>query len=168
MAVENKYVDTNAASNGEYPYRSANVSGSPVIAMATIFEVAEADSDGSVYRLFKDLPATLIPIQIWINGDAIAAATDYDLGFYKPNLGAVIDKDSLLDGKDINAGAAMGSESNGLATLTVDLVGKTIGEILNSKLSNTTKYDSVDLCLTANTVGTAAGTIAVRAIFAQG
>lgn len=167
MAVQDKYVNT-IAEAGEKPFPAVNVNGAGLIAMATTFEVAAADDDTSVYRLFKSLPATLIPVQLWVNNDAITAGTDYDLGFYKPEKGVVIDKDSLADGADLSSAHAMGSELNGLTALDAVLVGKTIGEILNSKLSNTTRYDSVDICLTANTVGTAAGTISVRAIFAQG
>jgi len=167
MAVENKYVNTNAQ-EGDHPYASANVSGAGLIAIATTFEVAAADDDASIYRLFKSLPATLIPIQIYINNDAITAGTDYDLGFYKPESGVVIDKDSLADGADLSSAHAMGSELNGLTALGAEYVGKNISEILNTKLSNTTKYNTVDICLTANTVGTAAGTVSVRGIFAQG
>ena len=167
MAVQDKYVNA-IAEEGEKPFPAVNVNGANQIAMACTFEVAAADDDGSVYRLFKSLPASLVPVSIVINNDAIAAATDYDLGFYKPEKGVVIDKDSLVDGADINAGKAIGSELDGLLSLGIENIGKNIGEILNAKLSNTTKYDTVDLCLTANTVGTAAGTISVRAIFAQG
>lgn len=167
MAVQDKYVNTDA--NGtDHPYPSANVSGAKVFAIATTFEVAAADDDGSIYRLFKSLPATLIPIQVWINNDAVTAGSDYDLGFYKPESGVVIDKDSLADAADMSSAHVMGSELNGLTALGAEYVGKNISEILNTKLSNTTKYESVDVCLTANTVGTAAGTISVRALFAQG
>jgi len=166
MAVQDKYVNTNA-NNGD-PFNSANVCGAPLIAMATTFEVAAADDDASIYRLFKSLPATLIPVQIYINNDAITAGTDYDLGFYKSESGVVIDKDSLADGADLSSAHAMGSELNGLTALGAEYVGKNISEILNTKLTDTTKYETVDICLTANTVGTAAGTVSVRAIFVQG
>lgn len=166
MSVENKYVDSNVVAG--LPCRAANVTGTNIIGMATTFEVATADSDGSVYRLFKDIPVTLIPKKIELNADSITGGTDWDLGFYHVNTGAVIDKDSLLDGTNLNSGAAAGSEVNGLSALDLALYGSDIQAIINSKLSNTTKYDSVDICLTANTVGTAAGTISTRAEFLQG
>lgn len=165
MAVEDKYVNADAEAGNPFP--AEKVSGVRTISMATTFEVAAADDNGSVYRLFKSLPATLVPIQIVINNDAITAGSDYDLGFYSPIKGTVIDKDSLVDGGDLSSAHALGSELSGLTALDQSYVGKNIGEILNGKLSNTTKYDSVDLCLTANTVGTAAGTVSVRATFAQ-
>lgn len=165
MAVENKYVNASAEAGEIYP--SEKVSGAKTISIATTFEVAAADDDGSIYRIFKSLPATLVPIDIKINNDAITAGTDYDLGFYNPEKGTVIDKDSLVDGGDLSSAHAVGSELSGLTALDAAYIGKNLGEILNGKLSNTTKYETVDVCLTANTVGTAAGTVSVRATFAQ-
>ena len=166
MAAVDKYINA-IAEEGEKPFPAVNVNGVGLVAMAATFEVAAADDDASVYRVFKSLPASLVPIDIRINNDAITAGTDYDLGFYKPEKGVVIDKDSLVDGGDLSSAHAMGSPLSGVTALGQEYVGKNIGGILNAKLSNTTRYDSVDLCLTANTVGTAAGTISVTAIFAQ-
>lgn len=167
MAVQDKYVDTNA--NAGSVFSAANVNGVGLIGMATTFELAVADDDKSVYRLFKALPSSLIPLQIWINCDEITAGTDFDLGFYKSDVGgAVIDKDALMDGQSLTTAKALGSELTGMTALDAALVGKSIQEIINSKLSTTTKYDNVDICLTANTVGSAAGTVSVRALFLQG
>lgn len=167
MAIQDKYIDADAEAGSVFP--AANVSGAGLIAMATTFEIAAADEDNSVYRIFKSIPASLIPAQIWINNDAIAAGTDYDIGFYKPEYGAVIDKDALADGiTTLTAAHALGSEITGMTALDASYVGKTIQEIINGKLSTTTKYPNVDICLTANTVGTAAGTVSARALFIQG
>lgn len=166
MAAVDKYVNTNAEAGTVFS--AANVNGVGLVGMATTFEITDTDSDTSVYRVFKSLPSSLIPIQIDINCDKITAGTDFDLGFHKPEYGAVIDKDALMDGQSLTTAKAIGSELNGLAALDISYIGKSIQEIINGKLSTTTKYDNVDLTLTGNTVGSATGTVSVRALFLQG
>ena len=158
MAVVNSYVseDTKNVFNR----------GGEVVVMETQFEVATGDDDGSIYRLFK-VNANMIPVRIDINCDAITGATDYDLGLYETleNGGAVKDADVLVDGADISAGKAIGSEQNGLADLTIAKIGQQIFALAgDDQAAPEMEYD---LALTANAVGTGAGTIAVRAIFVK-
>ena len=162
MAVEKKWVISDVESGKK---------GSPgklmpgqTYSFATTFEVAEADSDGSIYKLAM-INSNMIPLEIEINCDAIAGATDYDLGFYD-NEGNAVDADVLMDGADINAGKAIGSEQNGLASLAVENIGKKVWELCGKTVN--TKENAYVLALTANTVGTAAGTISVRGEFVQG
>lgn len=163
MAVENKWVDTavEAGKKGN----PGNVMPGQIFGFACTFEVAAADDDGSVYKLAK-VGANMIPLQIWINNDAITAGTDYDLGFYKEN-GVVADKDILADGADLSSAHAMGSELTGLSNLGAENIGKKVYELLGFT-DATRAEDSYVLALTANTAGTAAGTISVRGLFIQG
>lgn len=167
MAIVDRYVNATAEA-GVKPFPSVNVAGVGMIGIATAFEIAAADDNTSVYRLFKSIPVTAVPVLLDINCDAITAGTDYDIGFYAPDRGVVIDKDALLDGADLSGGKAIGSEQSGLASLTVDLIGSSIADIILSKTGVAASYDAVDICLTGNVVGTSAGTVGVRAIFAQG
>lgn len=171
MAVENKYVDSNLAAGklADGP----NQGTAQVFAGVAIALVVAADSDGSVYRLFKSLPGSLIPLQILITNSAITAGTDYDLGFYEPLVdgagGAVIDKDALVDGADLSTAHAEGSGISGLtATATIPLTSaqKKIFELCGH--TDATKKAGYDLALTANTVGSADGTVVVKALFIQG
>ena len=158
MAVINDYVSSNT--------KNVFNRGGQTVTMVTQFEKAAGDSDTSIYRLFK-VNGNMVPVQIEINCDAITGATDYDLGFYQTleNGGAVGVKDVLMDGANISAGKAIGSEQNGLASIAIDELGDQVFELAgDSQAAPEMEYD---LALTANTAGTGAGTIAVRAVFAM-
>ncbi len=162
MAVENKWVDANVAAGKKG--NPGIIGPGQVFSLAQTFEVAAADDDGSVYKL-GIVGANMIPLKVEWNNDAIAGATSYDLGFYS-EAGVAVDKDILMAAHDINAGAAMGSEIDGMHDLPIDKIGKKVYELLGKTL--TTKENAYVLAVTANTVGTAAGTISVRASFIQG
>ena len=163
MAVENKWIDTavEAGKKGN----PGNVMPGQIFGFACTFEVAAADDDGSIYKLAK-VGANMIPLDIKINCDVITGSSVWDLGFYKEN-GVEADKDILMSNADLSGGKALGSEQNGLASLGVDNIGKKVYELLG--LTDATRSeDSYVLALTADTVGSAAGTVSVRGLFIQG
>ena len=139
------------------------------VATATV-EVAAADDDGSIYD-FVRLPSQAIVYSALIMSDAIAAATDYDLGVYTPVEGGTptaVDADCLADGVDINAGFAVPTEllgHTGGKPDPADYGQKPLWEQagVSADPGDDTLYD---ICLTANTVGTAAGTISLAIIYA--
>lgn len=163
MAVVNKWVnaDVEAGKKGN----PGLVMPGQIFGFACTFEVEAADNDGSIYKLAK-VGANMIPLQIYLNCDAITGATDYELGFYKED-GTAADIDVLMGSEDIHAGAAIGSEIDCLQDLGVENIGKKVYELLGLTVA-TRSEDSYILALTANTVGTAAGTISVRGLFIQG
>lgn len=164
MAVEDKYVDANLAA-GKLA-KTALGSGAETITLVATEEIAAADDDGSVYRLFKSVPANLIPLEITIATDGITAGTDYDLGLYKVGVGGdAVDADVLMDGQTLASALTRATGHQlGLQTVNIADAGKTLGE-----LSAQTDVDlSYDVALTGNTVGTADGTVTVIAVFAQG
>lgn len=165
MAVVDKYINIDAET-GDHPYPSNQLSGAGTVSMAVSFEKAAGDTDGSVYRIFKSLPATLVPIDIKIFNDALAGATAVKLGVYKAEKGAKISEDLLAATLDLSSAHNAGE---GLNALAIDnaLVGKNLEEMLNAKLSKNDKYGAVDICLTGATLGSAAGTIAVVATFVK-
>lgn len=164
MAVEDKYIASGEATKIlSLPQERA--AGQLIYGAAT-FEVAAADDDGSKYRIFRDLPSDLIPVKIDILCDAMTGSTDWDLGFYDSESGAVVDVDALMDGADLSGGKAQGSEQDGMAAVGVDEVLKTCWELAGKTTAN--KKNKYDLVLTANTVGSAAGTVSVRAWFTLG
>lgn len=168
MAVENKYVDSLLAADKLQTPALVKTAGS-FVSIAT-FEVAAADDDGSIYRLFKNLDPELIPIRIEIYNDAITLGTDYDLGLYETlsdgQGGTVVDKDIFYDGADLSSAHASGSPLDGLTT--VDIANRTKRLYEHGGHTIITKKQGYDLALTANTVGSAAGTITVIVEFAQG
>lgn len=165
MAVEDKYVDSNVAAG---KLATTLVAGSAkVYAAAVTFEVANADSNGSVYRLIKNMPGELVPLDIKILADSALDGTDFDLGFYATGIGgAEKDKDCLADGFDPSSGFARGSEANGLSAVAIEDVDKKIYELAGDTYD--TRENGYDLCVTANAAGTAGGTISIIALFGQG
>ena len=162
MAVEDKYVDANVVA-GKKGSALTTGTGAQTVTMVATVAVAAADDDGSVYRVFADIPSTYVPLNICIHTTAITAGTDYDLGIYKPNGGTVVDKDILMDGQTMASALTVATWNNsGMGALTLSNGLQSLGT-----LSAQTDVDaSYDLALTANTVGTAAGTIRVTATFA--
>jgi hypothetical protein len=168
MAVENKYTDAELAA-GKLG-NPANISGAESQAQVLTFEVAAADDDGSIYRIAKSLNPNLIITKVEINNDAITAGTDYDLGLYETitdgSTGPVIAVDVFAAALDMSAAAANGSEKNGLANVAIEDLGNKIYEHAGHTVN--TKKQGYDLALTANIVGSAAGTISVRITYVQG
>jgi len=158
MAVLDAYIDADLAAGKKG--NPAVIRGQELRCLAQTFEVAAADDNGSIYRL-GSLPANAIPVKCEIVNDAITGATDWDLGLYKPGAGgAVVDKDLFMDGEDINAGNALASPVDGLKTgPAIADIGKKLWELLG--LSKPDRQD-YDLALTANAVGSAAGTISIK------
>lgn len=166
MAVEDKYVDSDVAANNLV--HGLKFNGATVIAMRAIAAIAAADDDGSVYRLFRSVPANLIPLHIDIVCDAITGGTDYDLGFYKPLAfgGTVVDKDNLMDGQTL-ASALTCATGQGLGMKDVSAANQLKKVWEHAGHTSTTKLESYDIALTGNTVGTGAGNACVTAYFAQ-
>lgn len=155
MAVVDKYVILDTYPNAI----SANAGGSGDLRKSVIsFEVAAADDDGSVYRLMQ-INANSIITDIKIGNDEITSGTSYDVGFYNVESGAVVDADELAATLDLSSAHASGSELSGISAVDVANRGKKVYELLG--LTSTTKAVAYDLCITANTVGSAAGTITV-------
>ena len=118
-----------------------------------------------MFKLAK-LGANMVPLELWLNCDAITGFTSADLGLYKED-GTEADKNVFMAAHDINAGAAIGSEVDGLHDMGVDKIGKKLYELLGLTVA-TRSQDSYVLALTANTIGSAAGTISIRGSFIQG
>lgn len=124
-------------------------------------EVAAGDDDGSIYRLAR-IPSNAVIKEITINHDAITGGSDYDVGFYDipdTNSGAVIDKDNLADGLDLSSGTS----KDGLASVDAASLASKAWSLAGLSAD---PRKLVDVALTANTVGTAAGTITMTLVYA--
>lgn len=161
MAVEDKYVDSNLAA-GKLA-SALNEQGTKTFTAVATVAVAAADDDGSVYRVFKNVPASVVPVCICIHNTAMTSSTDWDVGLYETNTGAVVDKDILADGLDLSSARTIATWNNaGLTTLTLSNGTQDLATLS----AQTDPYAAYDIALTANTVGSAAGTIRVTATFA--
>lgn len=164
MAVENKYVNSDVAANNRVKPGIGGSAQNQILVVT--FEVAAADSDGSIYRVFKDVPSNLIPYSATIMCDAITAGTQYSYGVYDPlsRGGALVDIDTFALNLDLSSASRT---IDGMAAVNIDSLGtKSIAELL--ALTDGTAKSTYDLALTATTVGTAAGTITVITKFLMG
>jgi len=154
MAVENKWVNSDVEA-GRYG-QTSQVAGGKVCAIAGTFEVAAADSDTSIFKLAR-LPSNAVICRAEIYADAITDGTDYDLGFYTDG-GVAADVDILADGLDLSSGVAITAASNnGMTSVPIADVGDKVWELLGKTITN--KEEGYVLALTANTIGSVAGTI---------
>lgn len=161
MAVENKYVESNLALGKKAS--ALNEQGAQTVTAVATVAVAAADDDGSIYRLFANVPSNLVPIKIAIHNTAITAGTVYHVGLYKPNLGTVVEVDILAATVDMSSARTIATDNNaGLGSLTLSNGTQDLATLSGE----TTPGSSYDIALTGATVGTAAGTIRVTATFA--
>lgn len=160
MSVEDKYTDADleAGKLGSALFTA----GQQVTIARALITVDAADDDDSVFRAFKDIPSSLVPLKMSIKNSANAGSTDWDVGIYKTDKGAVISKDLLANGLSMAGARAIDTENNlglndvALADGTKDL----------SELSGQSEPDSsYDIAFTANTIG-GAGTILVTLLLA--
>jgi len=161
MAVVNTL--SNAITNADASPRVANSSyiecGKLRTSVGTV-EVAAADDNGSVYR-FVRLPSGARVQSIRIFCDAITSGTSYDCGIYRTAAdgGAAVDVDSFASAVDLSSAITTGTEIR-FEAADIAQVEKRLFEQAGVALS-ADPYVQYDICLTANTVGTAAGTISL-------
>ena len=158
MAVLDVYANALSAAGKKAPPYFAG--GGQLLCILFTYEIAAADDDASVIRIGR-LPANAIPVKGELFADALTSGTDYDCGLYKPGVGgAVVDKDLFADALDPASGEAITAPLNLLTNLggadPVGNYGKTLWELLGLTRAGRQDYD---LAITANTIGSAAGTI---------
>ena len=168
-AVEDKYVSS-AIVAGNKGSSLDQAAGDYYVGIAT-FETAAADDNGSIYRLFKNVTSTLVPVSMRVSCDAITGMNDVDFGLYDSleSGGAVVDKDCLGDGLDISAGYSRILGLDALVSVDLAEVRKSLWELVDAvALTLNTKKGAYDIAMTANTAGSGVGTVSVIAIFTQG
>lgn len=167
MAIENKYVNADVVA-GKLAI-PALINGDDGRAVKSVAAIAAADDDASIYRVFR-VNANMIPYDVVVTNTAVTGGTDYDIGIYDvldgPTSGAVKDADALADGLSVASARAEGSGISGLSAVTVANSEKRLWELAgDSEADHPAEYD---IAITANTAGTAAGSVGVKALFVQG
>ena len=161
MAVANTKSNavTNADASPRVPNSSYFEDGHARESVATV-EVAAADDDGSVYRMCR-VPSGARISHILVANDAITAGTAYDFGVYRTAAdgGAAVDDDLFMSAVDMSSARDQLTDlTYESASINIDKVEKRLWELLGLSADPFVEYD---LAFTADTVGTAAGTISV-------
>ena len=134
------------------------------------FEIEVADIDTDTFTFFPVSLDARIDDLLILN-DAITGGTDFDFGFYKitdNDLGDPIDADILADGVDMssarttwNSALFWGSSSKDQATVKNKLW-QDLGYSSITAAREANPEGMVYMVMTANTVGSAAGTISAK------
>lgn len=144
----------------------AYLSGGLMYAAAAAVEVAAADDDGSVYRMFRVHSSWRI-VSLELFNDAITGGTTYDLGLCETqaNGGAIVSGQQELFGSDISMATARTAPLDvTYEALDVAKVEKRLWELLGLTADPGKEYD---IAWIASTVGTAGGTISMRMRWVQ-
>ncbi len=146
------------------------LAGAPLLISKGICEVLAADDNGSVYR-FVRLPSNAVIHDIRIKNDAITGGTAYDCGVYETagNGGAAVDDDLFASAVDISAGNTTWLDMRNEAGTTgvIDYNDDPLWVILDAGAATLSADPNkqYDICLTADTVGSGAGTILMEVIW---
>ena len=98
MAVVDTYVNSEVdAVTGTFTGNAIQAQGSGIKVVTATFIPAAGDDDGSVYRLFKDIPSNVVPLRLDVMTDGVTGMDDVDFGIYKTDKGDVVDKDIPLE-----------------------------------------------------------------------
>jgi len=166
MAVENKYINTTDLNTDGTPKRPRNARavrqfGAHEYMAKFTFEVAAADDNDSIYRVFEKVPPNIIPTAFLILSDGLTSSSDWNIGVAKPidRGGAVISENCLADALDLSTAGTLIAPKNGLNQVAIEDVGlKRLWEIAGLTLAATIR--PMDIILKGVAVGSAAGTIA--------
>lgn len=164
MAVVDKYTDAVTQAGGR-ANALTSLASQASIGVAGV-SIAAGDDDGSKYRIFNNVPVSMTLSQVLLMvTTGITAATDYDLGVYKvaADGGAVLDKDLFMDGQTLATAGIL----NGLSNVANANANMSIADLYFTANAANIGVSEVDIVLTANTVGTADGTLRVVALGAH-
>jgi hypothetical protein len=167
MAVENK--KSAAITNRDATPRvacAAHLVRGPVFVATGTVEVAAADDDASVFRLFRVRSSDKL-LNIFIANDAITGMTDCDVGIYQTaeRGGAVVTKDVFADGVTFASALDYRDLLNNDDAADIAEVDKLVWERLGLTSDPQLEYD---VCITANTIGSGAGTLAGKLFYTGG
>jgi hypothetical protein len=133
--------------------------------VATV-EVAATDDDTSVFRFFR-VPSRAVVLSVQILNDAITGGTSYDFGVHRTAAdgGAVVDADAFATAVDM-ATARTAPLDVRFEASNIDTVERQLWQAVTASpaLTIDPRVD-YDITATANTVGSAAGTITARIVY---
>jgi hypothetical protein len=140
----------------------------PLYEAVGTLEIAAADTDASIFR-FVRLRSSDRVSTVHVFSDAITGGTSFDVGLYHTLADGSAVVSAALFGSALDLSSASGvsgTDATFEATITnIALIEKRIWELLGLATDPQIEYD---LALTANTVGTAAGTVSVKVRYCAG
>lgn len=169
MAVENKYVDPFAIAGSSRVSQNCDPifsGGKKRKTMIQQIVVSSADNNGSIYRAFRNVSSEARLLDCRIANSVITLGSSYSLGIANVEFGSVISANALANAMDMTAAAAsFFAGKNGLAAVALTNLGKKLFELAGHTEAN--KKEAYDIVLTATTVGTSGGNIAILLDFAE-
>ncbi|MBX3480005.1 MAG: hypothetical protein KF842_06370 [Caulobacter sp.] len=138
----------------------------PLFEAVGTVEIAAADDNGSVYRMARLRSSDRVSqIRVW--SDAITGGAAFDLGLYRTadDGGAAVDDDLFASALDFSSAVGGTDVTYEASASNHDKIEKRLWELLGLSADPQIDYD---LAFTADTVGTAAGTVSLRVRFTGG
>lgn len=151
---------------------SANLAGQKKYSACITYSKTASDTDGSVLRFIKGLPANAIIRNVQVLNAAIAGCTAVAVGFYATQKadgtgGAIIGSgNQLAAALDLSSGHASGSELSAITAVSVANRAARVYELAGH--TAITKFDAYDLALTLTTGGANTGAITLLVDYTQG
>lgn len=156
MAVVNKF--TNADLEAGKKAEPALTSGAERKGAIQAFEVANGDSNNSVYKVFANLNPDIRPTAILISNDAFGTSGACHVGLYDAETGDAVDEDCFAASLSL---VSAGKRADGMAAVGVEDFGKMLWELAGDTLA--TKKSSYMIGIKVTNVGAnATGTIAAE------
>lgn len=143
--------------------------GERVLSIFETFTIAATDNSLSIYRVFKNLNANIIPLRIMLANTAMVGSSAFNLGLYLPNYGAAVGTGNQFTaaGTLVTARASMNPQIalDGMSAVNINSYYQRLfeiaGETETAPLISTTRVDAFDLCLGLTTSGLVVGTVSV-------
>lgn len=177
MAVINAYtnplISGNIITKSLRAFNSTGADGGQAYAVA---QIAASDNNGSVYRLFKNLSQNMVITGIVLANTSLTSGVSYGLGLYATNLSLTTATtigyfSGVMNLVTAHASITAGTALDALAGISISTVGAqgTAGTAYSNRLfehagltiNTNNRPDAYDLCLTATTASTVAGTVGV-------
>lgn len=161
MAIVNKKGSINIDGLDQDPILMPNskTSKGGIMYQTDTLEVEAADDDTSTYTVGRLPSNAVISNASEFSNDAITGGTDYDLGFYNID-GTVILATALATALDLSSAGS----TKLLSSVDIDKRGQEVWQLAGLTED---PHTLIDVVFTANTVGTADGTISSDLYFTQ-
>lgn len=141
-------------------HNDAYFGGAPLKEKVATLEVGGTETAGSVFRFVRVRSSCRVSSVEWA-ADAMTGFTAADIGVYdtKDNGGAVVTDNLWANNVNISAGAAFTDATYNTTATNIAVVTQRLWELLGLAAD---PYKDYDICITADTIGSAAGTLSLR------
>lgn len=164
MAVYNDYVDTQILA-GRTTSALAGQGSKNVVDLLVAFDTVAAHDAASIYRVFKAIPCTAVPLEISIWTDGVTGMDDVDVGLYKVGAGgAEVGTEVLGSTIDLSSAVLKTAAKDGMINITNTEYGQALWELAGESINDREAFYDIGLKSVADL--SEADTIVVYARFA--